>query len=459
MSLIDRLPHDLHPDRWIFPTGRFLAGHDRLSIALGRLLRPFNLFDPRRHTDPYPFYDTLRAAGPVHRQRLTRTWLVSGYQACTELLRAPASVERIDLFRVTSPYRLMRDDNLDLLSKAMLMRDAPSHTRLRRLVNRAFTPSSIATIEDGIEALTSELLDELERDLKDGGRAAGPLDVMSRFAERLPVFVIADLLGVPPASRDELKRLSDQMSKFVEPMLGFDPTEMDAAIDRARHLFSRLADERAASPEDDLMTGLVRLETGRRGDRPSPCPQAGPGPDTTPGLDRDELIAMALLLLIAGHETTSGLIGIGLVALGRNTDARNRVLSEPSLIPNAIEELLRYDSPVQATDRLIVEDVEIDGVHIPAGGVALIMLGAANRDPAVYDRADQLILDRPAPRPLSFGHGAHHCLGAALARLEGSIAIPAFLRRFPDFRIAEEGLTWRRSMSLRGPLTLPIHAD
>jgi len=213
---------------------------------------------------------------------------------------------------------------------------------------------------------------------------------------------------------------------------------MDRSVERLHDLFVDLADERRRSPRPDLISSLVTVEDG--GDR----------------LTRDELVSMLVLMLIAGHETTSGLVGNALLALARNPDARDRLVAEPGLAAAAVEELLRYDSPVQATDRLVVEEFEVEDRTLRPGQLVLVFLGAANRDPANHPDPDRLVLDRRNPRPLAFGHGAHHCVGAALTRLEASIVLPAFVRAFPHYTVDEPGVVWRRSATLRGPARLPI---
>ncbi len=213
---------------------------------------------------------------------------------------------------------------------------------------------------------------------------------------------------------------------------------MEMAVRDFRALLDRQIADHVEHPRDDMLSRL--LEAEEDGDR----------------LSRDELESMIALLMVAGHETTAGLLGNSLLALHRNPTAKDQLIEEPAIAENAVEELLRYDSPVQGTDRVATADIELAGHRIRGGTMMGVFLGAANRDPRRYDRPDQLILDRPQPRPLSFGHGIHHCLGAALARLEARIALPLFLQTYPDYRVDEDRLEWKRSITLRGPSHLPV---
>ncbi|MGH1489511.1 MAG: cytochrome P450 [Acidimicrobiales bacterium] len=419
-------------DHLTFSLLRSIASRDWLQPALNRALAPFNPFDQRRYKDPYPLYDRARTE-PIFFHKAAQTWIVTGYDEAEEVLRGPVSVDRSHIEGI-SPYNKMRQENVDLMMATMLMRDAPDHGRLRRLVNRAFSRRAIVDLEPQISILTDELVDQL--------RMSGPtVDIMSEFANRLPVYVIAELLGIPKDQRDELKEMSEVVSQFVDPFLMFDPVEMDETIDNLRLMFNDLAAKRLAEPADDLLTALVQVEDD--GDR----------------LDRNELISMALLLLIGGHETTSSLIGNSIVALSRHPGASKKLDSNPALNRNAIEEFLRYDSPVQATDRTVVSEFTIGDKILPVGAIVLVLFGAANRDPRRYDNADQLQLDRENPRPISFGHGVHHCIGAALARMETAAAITTFVNAFPDFEVDETKLEWRHSNTFRGPKTVPVRLN
>jgi cytochrome P450 len=252
------------------------------------------------------------------------------------------------------------------------------------------------------------------------------------------VYVIAELLGIPSEQRDDLKRMSEVVSQFVDPLRGFDPAQMDATIDELRQLFEDLADQRRTDPGPDLFSGLVNVE--ENGDR----------------LSHQELIAMAMLLLIGGHETTSGTIGNSIVALARNPEFRAGLSADPDDNLAAVDELLRYDTPVQATDRTVISEFTVGDKTLPAGAVVLVVVGAANRDPRRFDRPNELLLDRADGRAISFGRGPHHCIGASLARVETAAALTAFVNAFPQYELDEAGLVWRPSTTFRGPQSVPV---
>ncbi len=415
------------------PILRQVTKRPRLHPAMNRLFFPLNPFDPQRYVDPYPIYDTARrVGGHLFRHQRARAWVATGYAEAEAILRGPVSADRSGGMGV-APYSKMDPRLLDFFNKMMLASDPPNHTRLRKLVNRAFTPRAVAALEPQIEKITAELLEGLAIQA-----SAGRFEVMSSYADRIPIYAIADMIGLPQGERERLKAISDVAAQFIDPITGFDPKEMGTQLLDFEAMMGDLITARERQPQDDLLSALVAAEED--GDR----------------LSRDELVSMMLLLMVAGHETTSGLIGTSLVNLDRHRHAREQLLAEPDIAENMVEEMLRFDSAVQATDRLAIETFEVAGHRIEAGHGLIVLLGAANRDPRRYDRPDELLIDRPDPRPLSFGHGIHHCLGAALARLEARIAIPRFVETFPDYRVVEEQLEWKRSVTLRGPTHLTI---
>ncbi len=415
----------------MFPVLRAAAKRDWAMRLADRALKPWNPFTPTRYADPYPLYEQVRSAGPMSYQRSLQGWNVVGYAECEEVLRhSETSADRSELISVVRPYNQLPHDVRGLFLNTMLLTDPPDHGRLRKLVNRAFTPRAVNALEPSITKIAQELVEDLQ------GESVA--DAIPTFADRLPIFAISDMLGLPRGDWDKLKALSEQLVKFVDPVVGFDPKEMTAAVAELRAMLAALISEREAEPRDDLLTTLIQAEED--GDR----------------LSHSELESMVTILMVAGHETTSGLLGNSLVALHRNPSARDQLREEPEIATNAVEELLRYDSPVQATDRSATADIEIAGHQIKKGQVMATLLGGANRDPRRYDRPNELILDRPDPRPLSFGHGIHHCLGAALARLEARVALPLFLEAFPDYRIDETQIVWKRTVSVRGPSSLPV---
>jgi cytochrome P450 len=317
------------------------------------------------------------------------------------------------------------------LERNMLDLDDPDHARLRALVSKAFTPRLIERLRGRIEALCEELLDAMERE--------SGTDLIAGYALPLPATVIAELLGVPAEDHAKFHRWSNRL---VSVSSGRDMLRaLLAALSFMRYL-RNLVERRRADPEDDLITALIRAEEA--GDK----------------LSEDELLAMAFLLLVAGHETTVNLIASGTLALLEHPEQSERLRRDPSLTKTALEELLRYTSPVEmATERYAREDAEIGGTTIPRGELVLAVLGSANRDERHFEDPDALDLARDPNRHLAFGRGGlHHCLGAPLARMEGQIALDAFLRRFPGARLATapEALLWRRGLFLRGLERLPL---
>jgi len=313
----------------------------------------------------------------------------------------------------------------------MLDLDDPDHARLRALVSKAFTPRLIERLRGRIEALCEELLDDMKR--KSG------TDLVAGYALPLPATVIAELLGVPAEDHARFHRWSNRL---VSVSSGRDMLRaLPAALAFVRYLH-KLVERRRADPQDDLITALIRAEEA--GDK----------------LSEDELLAMAFLLLVAGHETTVNLIASGTLALLEHPEQAEVIRHDPSLVKPAVEELLRYTSPVEmATERYAREDVEIRDTTIPRGGLVLAVLGSANRDERHFEDPDALDLARDPNRHLAFGRGGvHHCLGAPLARMEGQIALNALLRRFPAARLAmaPETLRWRRGLFLRGLERLPL---
>ena len=418
-------------ERFIVPALRGVARSDRTANMLDKVLRPWNPFSPARYRDPYPRYARLRSEiGELKFQRSLQGWNVVGYDACEEVLRNPnMSVDRADMLAGVPPYSKLSQPTMDLFTNTMLMKDPPDHTRLRTLVNRAFTPRQMAALEPDIDKITRGLLDKLQH-----GQQA---DVIESFCAQLPIHVISNMLGFPPASWDEFRAVSDSLVQFIDPISSFDPAAMERTVSRFTEMLGELVTERERQPQDDMVSRLVEAQDD--GDR----------------LNRRELESMVAILMVAGHETTASLLGNSLLALQAHPEAKNRLRTEPDIATNAVEELLRFDTPVQLTDRFPTEDVQVAGQTLKKGQLVGVFLGAANRDPARYDRPDQLILDREDPRPLSFGHGIHHCLGAALARMETRVALPLFLQTFPDYQIDIDRVAWKRSFTVRGPLMLP----
>src|SRR6516165_261737 len=397
----------------------------------------FDPFAPGFTDDPYPQYATLRSGAPAGRHPLG-FWLLTRYEDVSGLLRAGMSVEDRS---ITDRDLIELREQMDAEEAArprgisMLDRDPPDHTRLRRLVSKAFTPRAVEALRPRIAGLVDEMLDAAERQ----GHGAR-VDLVDALAFPLPFAVIAEMLGTPPADHERIRQLSGTIVRSLEPVN--DPA-MIAAIAAADAELTQIAAEmiawKRANPAGDLLTALINAE------------------DDGDVLDDDELIAQTLLLYIAGHETTVNLIAGGTLALLRHPAQLALLRADPALVGNAVEELLRYDSPVQATRRITLEPVTVGGTTIPAGAFVLASLGSANRDEAFWgpDAAALDLRRENARQHVSFGAGPHHCLGASLARLEASIALARLTARFP--RLALDGpVTWNGRINLRGPAHLPV---
>jgi cytochrome P450 len=396
----------------------------------------FDPFAPGFTDDPYPQYAALRGGAPAGRHPLG-FWLLTRYEDVSGLLRAGMSVEdgSITDRELIELRKQLYGEEARRRGISMLDRDPPDHTRLRRLVSKAFTPRAVEALRPRIAGLVDEMLDAAERQGPRGG-----VDLVDALAFPLPFAVIAEMLGTPPADHERIRQLSGTLVRSLEPVN--DP-DMVAAIAAADAELTQIAAEmiawKRANPAGDLLTALINAE------------------DDGDVLDDDELIAQTLLLYIAGHETTVNLIGGGTVALLRHLDQLELLREHPGVIPNAVEELLRYDSPVQATRRVTLEPATFSGLEIPAGSFVMALLGSANRDESYWGPdAAELRLDRENARQhVSFGAGPHHCLGASLARLETSIALARLTDRFPELSLDGE-VTWNGRINLRGPARLPV---
>jgi cytochrome P450 len=316
---------------------------------------------------------------------------------------------------------------------SMLFLDDPDHGRLRGLVNKAFTPRAVEQMAPRIQQIVDELLDLAARD--------GRFDLIASFAGPLPTTVIAEMLGVDPADRDDFKRWSDDGVLAFDPMLSEEGrAKVNAAMSSMDAYLRRAVAERHAAPRDDLISSLIAVEES--GDQ----------------LTDDEIVTMCALLLSAGNVTTTDLIGNGVLALLQHPDQLAKLSDDPSLIKNAVEEMLRYDSPVVQSGRIPSEDVTLSGCPVPHAQSIVPSLAAANRDPAVYPKPHDFDITREDTHHHSFGGGAHYCLGAPLARLEAQIGIGTLVRRFPDLRLAADPLEWRRVPGFRGLVRLWVEA-
>jgi len=371
--------------------------------------------------DPYRHYKALRESAPVHFNEARGGFMLTRYHDMVGVLRDD---ERFSAERA-GPQ--IEDD----VPKSMLGSDPPDHTRLRTLVNKAFTPRTIRQLTVRIQQLVDGLLDDVAD--------RGEMEAINDFAYPLPITVIAEMLGVPSEDRDFFRDASQKIAVALGPI-----EDMQVALralegrNQLVSYFNELVPKRKADPREDLITALLEAE------------EAGDA------LTHGELLAMLLLLLVAGHETTVNLIGNGLLALLRHPDQFERLRTEEGIGRQAVEELLRYDSPVQMTGRIAKVDVEVGGQQVRAGQFVSTIVASANRDPEAFPDPDTLDLTREPCNHLSFSAGIHFCLGAQLARLEGQIALTTAVKRFPNMRVATEDLRWRPAPILRGLETLPV---
>jgi pimeloyl-[acyl-carrier protein] synthase len=388
----------------------------------------FNPMDPAFVADPYPTYHRLRAEDPVHHSPLG-FWVLTRYEDVVAVLRDPRFAK--EAIAAVVAARLGRAPAAPL---SMLDRDPPDHTRLRSLVSKAFTPRVVEALRPHIQKIVDSLLDRVA--------GANAMDLIEDFAYPLPVIVICEMLGVPFEDHERFKQWGLDIARGLDSILLPPDSDVARRSDAARSAltayFRELIAERRASPRADLLSGLIAAE--EVGDR----------------LREDELLATCILLLVAGHETTVNLIGNGTLALLRHRDQLRRLREDPGLIASAVEELLRYDGPVQRTARVSGEDVAIASRTIAKGELVMPFIGAADRDPAQFPDPDRLDIARTDNRHIAFGWGIHFCLGAPLARLEGQIALNTLVRRLPKLALATDKPEYRESLTLRGLSTLPV---
>jgi cytochrome P450 len=403
---------------------------------------PNPLQNPALLANPYPLYAALRSANPVFRAPIpvpagAGVFVLTRHAEVEAVLRDAEhqfSVQRrrADVFRLFADRLPVAILEGPVGSHSMLLQDPPSHTRLRGLVSKAFTPRRVAELAPRVEALVKTLLDEaLER---------GECDWIHDLAEPLPAVVIAELLGVPPEDHRTFRGWSSRLIDSL-PAFGVEGSQAEVAslVETLLDYLRRQIEARRKRPADDLLSALIEAR------------------DAKDALSEQELLATAFLLLLAGHETTTNLIGNGLLALLRNPGELARLQADPAgLTDNAVEELLRYDSPVQGTVRVATAPVELAGQKVEPGALVVCAIGAANRDPAVHPDPDRLDVARQPIRHLSFGFGTHFCLGAALARLEGRAVFRAFGERVRKVELASEALVYRTNPILRGLRSLPV---
>jgi cytochrome P450 len=390
----------------------------------------FNPMDPEFVADPYPMYHRLRAEDPVHHSPLG-FWVLTRYPDVLAMLRDPRLTKEPIAAFVAARFGVAVPPGLGL---SMLDRDPPDHTRLRGLVSKAFTPRALERLRPEIQQIVDGLLDE--------ARDRGSMDLIEEFAYPLPVRVICEMLGVPVKDHERFKAWGLDIARGLDAiMLPPDSPVGQRSVSGRRALaeyFRELIAERRAAPRDDMLSALIAAE------------EAG---DT---LNEEELLATCILLLVAGHETTVNLIGNGTLALLRHPAELRKLRDNPGLIGTAVEELLRFDGPVQRTARIPSEDITIGDRTIPKGEMVMPFLGAADRDPTQFPDPDRLDITRADNRHIAFGMGVHFCLGAPLARMEGQIAINTLLARLPKLALSTDRPQFRQSLTLRGLQALPV---
>lgn len=398
----------------------------------------FNPIAPGMLANPHPMYRALREQRPVHWNDVMESWVFTRYDDVDAVLMDPRF--SADRRRASNRFAQMAEQQRQQQDfgpfgrvQTMLSSDPPEHTRLRRLVSKAFTPRAVENLRPRIQEIVDELLDAAQE--------KGTFDLVLELSYPTPVIVIAEMLGVPASDRPDFKRWSDA----VVATLG-GPFVSQQVMDEARQSIHELVDylhdfiaARRKEPRDDLISGLIAAE------------------EQGQVLSEDEIMATTMLLLIAGNETTTHLIGNGTYALLQNRDQWDLLKNDPSLIGSAVEELLRFDGPVQLTSRVATEQIDIAGVTIEPWQVAIVLLGAANRDPDKFPNPDRLDITRNPTEHLAFGDGIHFCLGAPLARAEAQIAIGSLVQRFPHLK-QESGPEWGGTFIIRGVHKLLVSA-
>jgi len=412
-----------------------MTPHTQTDLAASqpdRTLSLYHLLDPEVLADPYPLFHRLRTEDPVHWDPFLHAWVVTRYKDVVTVLHH-YSAERTPTPKQLAAMGLGSLNPIsEIMVKQMLFLDPPTHTRLRSLASQAFTPQRVEVLRGHIRDITDRLLDKVQ--------AKGHMDVIADLAEPLPCIVTAEMLGVPVEDYQQLKAWSQD---FAEMLGNFQhnperaPRILKSVLEMADYFRSAMREQRL-HPRDGLVSSLMNAEI--QGDR----------------LSEEEVIANCIVTMVGGQETTTNLIGNGVLALLRNPDQLEKLRSDLSLIPSAVEELLRYESPSQHTARLAPEDTILGGRRIQKRQAVIAVMAAGNRDPERFPDPDRLDITRADNRHLAFGWAAHFCFGAALARIEGQVAFELMLRRLPHWAFEPGPLVWRSNLGLRGLTKLPI---
>lgn len=408
----------------LIPMVRQIVSRPKLADALLGRTRWGNPFSDEASDDPMTLAPAMRDDGPVYWNPLYQQWFIMGYEEAREVLASPhvGTQNQMDVLLDVTPYTKLSAPTRTFLSNLLLLTDPPKHTRLRALVSRAFTPRQVARLEPRMIELSENLLDEF----------GDTVELMDAFGTRFPAMVITELVGFDPSEWKWLQGISTSLTKITDPMRSFDPAELDTAFEELRSRTLALAAERTANPTEDLLTGLALAE--EEGDR----------------LSEDELVAMVGLILIAGYETTSAMIGLSTLHLHEHPDQLALLREDPELWPNAVEELLRFEPALRTDPRTALEDFELGGKTIKKGQNIAVMVQLANRDHQRHENADELHVDRADPAQLTFGHGIHFCVGASLARAELRTALPRLMDKLDDYTVDRSNIDWRESITIRG---------
>ncbi len=389
------------------------------------------------YADPYPTYHQLRGYEPVHWSPQWGGWLLTRYADVVNMLRDPqkfSNVGRMSTFLSQLPEQIREEMRPfeDHFKQGLINSDPPDHTRIRGLLNKAFTPRRVEAQAPQVEALVNELLDKALR--------KGKMDVIGDFSFLIPTTVIAHMLGVAVEDRDQFAKWAEDITAFVGTGRVISELALGAqgSLLELREYFRRLIALRRSEPQDDLVTALATAE------------------DKGSLLNEAELLSVCVTLLLAGYGTTMTFIGNAVLALLRNPDVTSLLRSDPSLMPSATEELLRFDGPIHRQWRIATDDIELRGMRIRKGQLVAAMLGAADRDPEQFPSPDRLDITRRENYHVAFGSGIHFCLGAPLARLEGQIALKLLVQRCPNMRLENENLNWRRDITIHGLNSLPV---
>ncbi len=392
----------------------------------------YHLLEPEVLTNPYPLYHRLRSEDPVHWDHFLHTWVVTRYADVVTVLQYFSAVRTPTPEQLTALGLSTLVPLAEVLVRQMLFMDPPAHSRIRSLAARAFTPRRVETLRSHIQDITDSLLDAVQ--------AGDRLEVIADLAYPLPAIVTAEMLGLPTSDWRQLTRWSADFSEALGN-LQHDPDHAPRvlrSLGEACEYFRAAVREHREHPREDLISALLTAE--QDGD----------------SLSEEEVVANSIMLMTGGQETTTNLIGNGLLTLLRRPDQLEKLRADHSLIHSAIEELLRYESPIQYTSRLAPDDVQMGGKTIRKGQAVFAMMGAANRDPERFPDPDRLDICRQDNRHLAFAWAAHFCFGAPLARLEGEIAFETVLRRMPNLRLEPGPVTWRENLGFRGLTALPV---